>query len=122
MQNPIEMQGDNRKFTHFLRNYDIFRVKENRMLQSFTIGRKIIQKENTDRKINTEIENTVLGVCMRKPKNKTPKGKMRFRAPVVHFSPKDEVFGTLNLSKRTDEYYLKFASNSIDNDLEKEIR
>lgn len=122
MQNPIEMQGDNRKFTHFLRNYDIFRVKENRMLQSFTIGRKIIQKENTDRKINTEIENTVLGVCMRKLKNKTQKGKMRFKAPVVHFAPKNEVFGTLDLSKRTDEYYLKFASNSIDNDLEKEIR
>jgi hypothetical protein len=108
---------------HFLRNYDIHRVKEERMYQSFRIGRKIHHKENTDGKINTEIENAVLGVCMRKPKeNDTSKKKAKQKPVPVHFSPKDEVFGSLDIKRRSDAYYHKFASDSLDNDMEKELK
>jgi hypothetical protein len=45
----------------YLRNYDITQIKHQRMLHSFTIGRKLIYKENTDNKINNEIENSING-------------------------------------------------------------
>ena len=58
--------------------YDIDRIREERILKSFTIGRKLKAKENTDRRINTEIENMgnrlelilnlVQGLWVRKPK------------------------------------------------------
>ena len=45
----------------YVRNYDITQIKYQRMLNSFTIGRKLIPRENTDDKINMEIENTISG-------------------------------------------------------------
>ena len=54
MANPVE------KFLKkFLRNYDIDRIREQRVFHSFSIGRKIIPQENTDETINTQIENTI---------------------------------------------------------------
>jgi len=89
-------------------------------MKSFTLGRKIVAKENTDRKINTEIENSVMGICMRKPKGE-PKTKKK-TAVAIHFTPKDEIFGSIDLKKRTDEYYKKFAEDTLENDIQKELR
>jgi hypothetical protein len=98
------------------------------MYQSFTIGRKIVSKENTDTKLNTEIENAVMGVCMRKPKadlciskpkgDATPKNK----ALSLHFTPKYEVFGSTCMQGRSDAYYAKFARETLENDIEKELK
>lgn len=116
-------------FKHFLRNYDIEKIKFERALQSFTTGRKIRRHENTDKKINMEIENSIQGVCFRKPKKSIfrPCGNISIRAqtrlsrintkksPTARkiptcFTPpppesRDEVFGSTNLQKRTEEYY-----------------
>jgi len=50
-----------------IRSYDIEKIRQQRVLESFRIGRQIKVKENTDRRINSEIESTVLGLCKRKP-------------------------------------------------------
>ena len=53
---------DNQFLKKFLRNYDISRIKEERVVQSFSIGRKIRNEENTDKRINKEIENELNGL------------------------------------------------------------
>ncbi|CAI2363462.1 unnamed protein product [Moneuplotes crassus] len=107
---------------HFIRNYDIERVKHERVLQSFAIGRKIIPRENTDRKINMEIQNSVMGVCMRKPKTENKNKTKANKNILPHFTPKNDVFGSLDLAKRTDEYYSNFARGTLQNDIEKKSR
>ncbi|CAI2363882.1 unnamed protein product [Moneuplotes crassus] len=106
---------------HFIRNYDVERVKQDRVMQSFTIGRKIIPKENTDRKINMEIHNSIMGVCMRKPKADN-KNKAKKKSDIPHFASKNQVFGSADLQKRTDEYYSNFAKNTLQNDIDKKNR
>lgn len=91
------------------------------MYQSFAIGRKIHSKENTDRRINGEIQNLIMGVCMRRPKADT-KSKGRSKAIPVHFAPKDQVFSSVDFKRRTDSFYRKFAADSLENDIEKELR
>jgi hypothetical protein len=89
------------------------------MYQSFTIGRKLVSKENTDRKLNNEVENAVMGVCMRKPKEEA---KSKNKSLALHFTPKDGIFGVTNLQNRSNAYYSKFARETLDNDIEKELR
>lgn len=43
---------------------------------SFTIGRKLIGRENTDNRIDSEIDNSVAGVCMRRHHKVNPKMRM----------------------------------------------
>jgi len=43
-----------------------------------------------------------MGICLRKQKK--PKKNAKKGIP-IHFSQKDEVLGTTDLTKRTDEYY-----------------
>lgn len=73
-------------------------------------------------KINTQIQNTVMGVCMRKPKASSgkDKSKSKNKTPALHFATKDHILGTLDLIKRTDYFYHKFAAETLENDIEKE--
>lgn len=42
-------------------------------------------------------------------------------APVqIHFAPKDEVFTTINLKKRTSKFYNEFAKQTIEMDVAKD--
>ncbi|CAI2387419.1 unnamed protein product [Moneuplotes crassus] len=133
-------------FKHFLRNYDIEKIKFERALQSFTTGRKIRRHENTDKKINTEIENSIQGLCFRKPKKSIfhPSGNVSIRAQTrllrlnskkspasrkipTCFTPpplerRDVVFSSTDLRKRTNEYYKNFAKLTLENDQARELR
>ena len=100
----------------FLRNYDINRIREQRVFHSFSIGRKIKPNENTDETINTQIENTINGVCFRRPGKAIQ--KIGDQIEVQH--RKDDVFSTSNLIKRTSKFYRQFAELTIDNDIEKD--
>lgn len=79
-----------------LRSYDIDKIRYERVLNSFTIGRKLKHKENTgiqtyifnifwitftrlcylDKRINSEIENIVQGLCRRRPTKGNRKSSM----------------------------------------------
>ena len=41
---------------------------------------------------------------------------------VIHHAPKDTVFGTNSFTRRTSKFYDKFAKNTLDCDIEKEVR
>ncbi|CAI2385189.1 unnamed protein product [Moneuplotes crassus] len=117
----------------FLRNYDIERIKQERVLHSFTIGRKIRRAENTDRKINQEIENDIMGLCPRKseyyislPESKPKINKRKKSRLLNHLSPPaqrdNKVFDSIYLTKRTDDMYKNFAKTTLEGDIIKENR
>ena len=54
----------------FMRHYDINKIRHERIMSCFAMGRKISQEDHTDDKINTEIENNINGVCFRRLKHK----------------------------------------------------
>lgn len=81
------------------------------MLNSFTIGRKLIPRENTDDKINMEIENTISGCWFRHL------AKAKQLQKTIVGDKKSSVFSSLDLSKRTDGFYQNFAKDSVENDI-----
>lgn len=101
-----------------IRHYDINKIREHRVLHSFTRGRRIVQKENRDSKINKEIENMINGVCLRTPKTFQAKHKPHdFRH--IH---QESVFSTIDMKDRTEHFYRKFAKDSLENDIYLENR
>ena len=40
----------------------------------------------------------------------------------LHFAQSDEVFSTLDFKKRTNEFYSKFAKDTLNNDIEKDMK
>lgn len=60
-----------------------------------------------------------MGLCMRKPKKET---KTKNKLNLVHFTPTNTVLGSLDLKTRTQEYYSTFAADTLENDIEKEMR
>ena len=81
----------------------------------------IVYKENSDKRINTEIENIVNGWCMRRLKIINSSQKTSQPEPVDH-APTDQVFSTNDFWKRTDKFYSNFAKDTLETDIEKEIR
>ena len=122
----IEQNNKSKNYLKILlRNYDIDRIRQERALISFTILRRIIPEENTDAKINTEIENSINGVWKRTPSKLGRRMKITWnKKNSVSFAKKadKEVFGSTSISKRTDEYYRKFAQGTIENDILRERR
>ena len=41
---------------------------------------------------------------------------------MIHHAPKDTVFGTNSLAKRTSRVYNKFAKNTLEVDIQREMR
>ena len=91
---------------------------------SFTLWRRIIPEENTDARINTEIENSINGVWKRIPSKLRGKKSILKNKNSFSFVKKEgeEVFETTSFSKRTDEYYRTFARETIENDILREQR
>ena len=46
----------------YLRQYDLQKIREQRIIQSFTVGRQLKYQENSDKRISKEIENEISGL------------------------------------------------------------
>ena len=59
-----------------------------------------------------------MGLWMRKPKA----GKSKEKSHALHFAPTEEIFSTFDFKKRTDDFYIKFAKDTLENDIIKEAK
>ena len=89
--------------THkYLRSYDIENIRMQRVLQSFTFGRKLRYSENWDERINKAIESMISTEwCQRIPKLKCGD---QFKADTIQNHPDSSVFKSLNYEGRTEDF------------------
>lgn len=99
----------------YVRNYDIAQIKYHRMLNSFAIGRKLNSRENSDLKINTDIENSICGIqsLHSEPKN------IGSRASITSLPRTEKIFTSLSFKGRNYNFYSKFARESLEKDIDK---
>ncbi|CAI2359518.1 unnamed protein product [Moneuplotes crassus] len=111
----------------FLRHYDVDRIRENRISQSFAIGRKINQQENSYERLNTVLENQTLGLCMRRPKFErlTANNLINHKALTGHHVQNikiGDILNTLDFKNRNEKLYQKIATDTLEVDIFNELK
>ncbi|CAI2386650.1 unnamed protein product [Moneuplotes crassus] len=122
-QNPQEtmlarLKLNKGKMKKYMRNYDINKIREHRIMNSFTVGRKISAKENSDNRINSAIDLLIA--------RETKKADSYLKAGIVtkkeinNIMPKKKIFESDNFGTRTDKFYKSIAEELIQNDIKRE--
>lgn len=103
------------KLAKYLRNYDIDKIREQRVINSFAVGRKISYKENCEKRISNAIE--LLLAKESKRANSYFKAGLIRQESIPKMTPKKKVFESSNFLLRTDEFYRSIAEELVQNDI-----
>ncbi|CAI2375307.1 unnamed protein product [Moneuplotes crassus] len=109
---------DKTELKTYMRNYDVSKIKEHRILQSFTLGRKISTRENSDNRISSAID--LLMARESKKADSYLKAGLISKENLPQIMPKKKVFESSNFVSRTDRFYEEIAQELIQNDIKRE--
>ena len=102
----------------YLRTYDIEKIREQRVLQSFTFGRKLRYSENWDDRINKAIESMISTEWWQRIPRLRSGDKSKEDSLRNH--PDSSIFNSKGFEGRTDDFYKNFAYEMLAKDISKE--